>query len=127
MIDDMIPRAEADALVAAAFEATASKAGQLSMKVTVFWPPVERYRTPEEYRDIIRALTPEDASAALEAMLAEAEKRGEKRGILRAAEIAQRRARIVEHQDNELGATHRAHVLVDPRRIAAAIRAEVKE
>jgi hypothetical protein len=41
----------------------------------------------KDAQETIPALTPDDARAALEAMLAEAEKRGKKRGLLWAAEI----------------------------------------
>jgi hypothetical protein len=77
---DMIPRAEADARVAAAYEAAANLHDETfcdKRATKAYWQS-----------DAIRALTPDDARAALEAMLAEAEKRGEKRGMLRAAEIA---------------------------------------
>jgi hypothetical protein len=78
---DMIPRTEADARVAAAYEAAAkdvSDWGELLCGIE---------SVTEEVVYDIRALTPDDARAALEAMLAEAEKRGEKRGMLRGAEI----------------------------------------
>ena len=100
---DMISRAEANARVAAVIEAAAkavkkdAESGDISDGAAQW------------VIDTIRALTPDDARAALDQMLSdavneatkmtvpiaaldkmmeEAEKRGEKRGMLRAAEIA---------------------------------------
>ena len=64
---DMIPRAEADALVAAAFEAAAKACSEVHT--------TGRLHGPQGTVSAIRALTPDDARAALEAMLADAEKR----------------------------------------------------
>jgi hypothetical protein len=74
MTDDMIPCAKADAWVAAAYEAAAQS--------LVSWLFYDKDYVSEQ-ADTIRALTPDDARAALEAMLAEA-RRG---GLLRGAEI----------------------------------------
>ena len=141
---DMIPRAEADARVAAALEAVVdllisdlddikAESGENSFE----------YRSCMDDIKHIRAITPDDARAALDQMISDAVneatkltvpiaaldkmmEEAETRGMLRAAEIAQKRARIVEHPDDELKMTHRAHALVDPSRIAAAIRAEAE-
>jgi hypothetical protein len=161
---DMIPRAEADARVAAALEASAQPliwedTRDVHFDYSVMWGKGYDFHSWECLREEaetsdgrfavwkcpahgwsfyggtlgwykggfadeaaakdavrshhIRALTPDDTRAALEAMLA--------------AEIAQKRARIVEHPDNELKMTHRAHALIDPSRIAAAIRAETEK
>ena len=63
---DMIPRAEAYALVAAAFD-VAAKWGDLLCGTE---------NVTQEVAADIRALTPDDARAALEAMLAEARRDG---------------------------------------------------
>jgi cation transport regulator ChaB len=109
---DMIPRAEADARVAAAFEEAASAVWEeyqdsLANKWT--------FRKEHVEDAIIRALTPDDARAALNAMLAEAEKRGEKRGMLRAAEIAWARVEGNSGRDREAA------------EISMSIRAEAEE
>ena len=139
---DMIPRAEADARVAAAMHPrvkplvweeghgvsrAASPFGDYTVVNGVLTLPLPMrpqrvYESEEEAKAaaqsdnenrIIGALepAPDDARAALKAMLAEAEKRGEKRGMLRAAEIAEGRV---------MGSSGRDHEAAE---IAAAIRA----
>jgi hypothetical protein len=69
---DMIPRAEADARVAAACEAAANLHDETfcdKRATKAYWQS-----------DAIRALTPDDARAALEAMLAEARMEGYRDG-----------------------------------------------
>lgn len=63
-------------------------------------------------------MTP-DGGASLDRALAEAEARG----MERAAKVADTMSRAVEQPDKELGMTHRGRLLLDPARIAAAIRA----
>lgn len=89
-------RAEADALVAAAYKVVAKAMGDYHWNRyrtkdeggVLSYPAVFTSHTWQEARDACLFLTPDDARAALEAMLAEAEKRGEKQGMVRAAEIA---------------------------------------
>lgn len=93
---DMIPRAEADARVAAVIDwydglvgSSTGVAGYHVNGAVAGWGEFDRPTCPD------------DARAALEAMLAEAEKRGEKRGKLRAAEIAWARVEGNSERDRE--------------------------
>jgi molybdopterin-guanine dinucleotide biosynthesis protein A len=81
MNDDMIPRAEADALKAVAYEAAAQYLATRSKE----YPDNVAWCVEDDAQEI-SALTPDDTRAALEAILAEAEKRGEEWGMIRAHE-----------------------------------------
>jgi hypothetical protein len=100
---DMIPRAEADARLAAACEAMRLRALDIAHEHLALVQPHDpddphpEDKVAQGYGNAalnisagIRALTPDDDRAALDAMLAEVEKRGEKRGMLRAAEIVRK-------------------------------------
>lgn len=83
---DMIPRAEADAVVAAVIDWYDGLVGEST--------GVAGYHSNGEvagWGEFDRPTCPDHACSALEAMLAEAEKRGEKRGMLRAADIVRER------------------------------------
>lgn len=99
---DMIPRAEADARVAAVIDWYDGLVGEST--------GVAGYHLNGDtagWGEFDRPTCPEDARAALEAMLAEAEKRGEKRGVLRAAEIVRK---LWASTNAELEAAIRAEV-----------------
>jgi molybdopterin converting factor small subunit len=118
MIDDMIPRAESDARVAAAYKVVAKAMGEYHWNRyrtkedggELSYPAVFTSHTGQKAEEVCLSLTPEDADAALDAMLAEAEKRG----MLRAAEIAWARVEGNSGRDREAA------------EISTAIRAEAE-
>jgi hypothetical protein len=106
---DMIPRAEADARVAAVIDWYDGLVGEST--------GVAGYHLNGDaagWGEFDRPTCPDDARAALEAMLAEAEKGGKKRGMLRAAEIAWARVKGNSGRDREAA------------EISTAIRAEAE-
>jgi DNA-binding ferritin-like protein len=118
---DIIPRAKADAWVAAAYEAAAQS--------LVSWLFYDKDYVSEQ-ADTIRALTPDDARAALEAMLAEAEKRG----MLRAAQHVEKLAKAYDTTVDDFRKARRlreademAQAVTALSQAAAAIRAEAEE
>jgi hypothetical protein len=137
---DMIPRAEADARVAAAYKVVAKAMGDYHWNRyrtkdeggELSYPAVFTSHTGQKAEEICLSLTPDDARAFLDQMISDAVneatkltvpiaaldkmmEEAEKRGMLRAAEIAWARVEGNSGRDREAA------------EISTAIRAEAEE